>query len=200
MPSEHPPDETPYERLRSRYEEQKTPWDQADPPPEVIDLIKILPAGRALDLGCGFGRASLYMAGRGWQVDGVDFIEIPIAEARRRAKEAGLAVNFHVGTITDLSFLSPSPPFDMALDVGCGHSLTGEEWASYYHELVRLLRPGGIFLIYGRLREDEWGLEEVPLLALLGGSFTLDKVERGTTHMADGRIFPSAWFWFRKNE
>ena len=41
---------------------------------------------RILDLGCGPGRASIYLARLGWQVDGVDFVPQAIATARQRAR------------------------------------------------------------------------------------------------------------------
>ena len=44
-----------HERMEEIYESGSIPWDQTDPPPEVIDLAAQLPAGRALDLGCGLG-------------------------------------------------------------------------------------------------------------------------------------------------
>ncbi len=47
----------------------QVPWDRALPPPEVIALAAELPPGRALDLGCGYGRASIYLAQHGCRCD-----------------------------------------------------------------------------------------------------------------------------------
>lgn len=71
-------------------------------PPEVLDTVATLTVGRALDVGCGFGRAALYLAHLGWQVDGVDLVPEAIAEASARATRAGLAdiAHFHVGSVT----------------------------------------------------------------------------------------------------
>lgn len=77
------------ERLLELYQTGAVPWDQADPPPEVLTTAPSSPVGRALDLGRGLGRASLFMAGLGWQVDGVDFVPQAIAEATRRADQTG---------------------------------------------------------------------------------------------------------------
>ncbi len=197
MTEENPAAETPYDQLRARYEAGSTPWDLPDPPPEVLEIAATLPAGRALDLGCGFGRAAFYLARAGWQVDGIDFVEIPIEEARRRAAGSGLTVTFHVADVTDLPFLDG--PYDLALDVGCGHSLSETQWETYRATLQRLVRPGGIFLLYGRLREEEWGLDESSFLPVMFRGFTLDRREAGMTHMPDGHSFPSAWYWFVRN-
>ena len=80
-----------YDRFRERYEEGRVPWDDPLPPPEIMALAAELSPGRGLDLGCGFGRATIYLAYRGWRMDGVDFIPQAIAIAQQRAETAGVA-------------------------------------------------------------------------------------------------------------
>ncbi|MBE0696786.1 MAG: class I SAM-dependent methyltransferase, partial [Anaerolineaceae bacterium] len=134
-----------HERMEEIYESGSIPWDQTDPPPEVIDIATHLPVGRALDLGCGYGRASIYLAGLGWQVDGVDFVAQAIEGARIRALQAGVSerVRFHQSPVTQLDFLQE--PCDFALDVGGAHGLTDMELYDYHRELVRLLKPGAVY-------------------------------------------------------
>ena len=43
-------------------------------PPEVMAIAEVLPAGRVLDIGCGFGRTAIYMSQKGWQATGVDYV------------------------------------------------------------------------------------------------------------------------------
>ncbi len=60
-----------------------------------IDLIEALTGGKkALDLACGEGRNSIFLARHGFAVTGLDISEEGIAKARRWAKSAGLAVTF----------------------------------------------------------------------------------------------------------
>lgn len=143
-----------YEHLEEMYESGSVPWDETDPPPEVIDLAAKLPAGRALDLGCGYGRACIYLARLGWQVDGVDFVAQAIDGAKLRADQAGVSerINFHQSPVTQLNFLNK--PYDFALDVGCAHGLTKGELMAYHQELVRLLKPGAVFLLFAHLNKE----------------------------------------------
>ncbi len=65
-----------------RYEAEDLMWG-LDPNQGLVSEAAELPPGRALDLGCGEGRNSLWLAGRGWQVTGVDFAGVALARAAR---------------------------------------------------------------------------------------------------------------------
>lgn len=79
-------DSTLFVEMTNRYTEQNLPWDVELPPPEVLEVVDLLSPGRALDLGCGFGRTCRYLAKHGWQCDGVDFVEQAIVTARQRTQ------------------------------------------------------------------------------------------------------------------
>lgn len=194
-----------YQRLRERYEAGQAPWDDPLPPPEIMAEAEKLPPGRALDLGCGYGRAAIYLAQRQWRVDGVDFIDLALAEAARRAEKAGVSgrVQFHLSPVTDLDFLVP--PYDLVLDVGCLHNFDEATLSAYRNEVFRLLRPGGLYLLFAHLRADppeyddqgapRW-IPEPLIHTYFGEGFTLEKVKHGTTQVEDRPPRPSAWFWF----
>ena len=121
-------------------------WDSGLIPPELLTLIGQLPAGRALDLGCGTGTSSLALARAGWDVIGVDFASLAIYKARRKAKTAGLRVKFLKADVTRLPHFGH--PFDLVLDIGCFHGLTAEGKAAYISQLERLLAPSGYWFLY----------------------------------------------------
>lgn len=189
-----------YRRLSDRYAAGEVPWDDPLPPPEVIDHVATLPAGRALDLGCGYGRASIYLAGRGWDVDGIDFIPEATAEAALRARLAGVYARFHIGQVTDLAFLAG--PYDLAIDVGCCHNMVEDDLRTYRDQLQRLLRRSGSFLLFARIHGDEdeevRGLESGVADKLFANAFHLDRVEYGVTDVDGQPAWRSAWFWFRR--
>ncbi|HEY4844872.1 MAG TPA: class I SAM-dependent methyltransferase [Candidatus Dormibacteraeota bacterium] len=127
------------------------PWDSGIPPPELVEVIeggRRLPAGRALDLGCGTGTTSVYMASKGWQVTGVDFVLRPIRVARAKAAAAGLFATFLVGDVTRLNILPIEPGFDLFFDQGCFHSLPETSQAAYARQVTAMARPGATFLLY----------------------------------------------------
>jgi cyclopropane fatty-acyl-phospholipid synthase-like methyltransferase len=198
--------ENPQRRFAERYDEGRVPWDDPAPPPEIVALAADTPPGRALDVGCGFGRAVIYLAERGWSAVGVDFVPQAIAEAQRRAAVAGVVdrAAFHVASATDLAFLAP--PFDVIIDVGCMHSFTAEMLPAYRDEIARLLRPGGQYVLFAHLRDaaeperedGPRGIAETAIHDLLYGAFRLERVERGVTQVEDRPPWNSAWFLFRR--
>lgn len=129
------------------YRFSKPNWERDIVPPQVAALVEQHGGqGRALDLGCGTGMHSIYLAQRGFSVVGVDFSPKAIALARDKACRAGAAVDFQTGDVTRLDFLRE--PFEVVLDVGCFHGLDAAGRARCAGHLARLTRPGSTFLLW----------------------------------------------------
>lgn len=134
------------------YRAPLTFWGDVRVPPEIKALARHAAGKRSLELGCGIGRNTCYMAQQGLSATGVDFSPVAIAKAQRRAHQAGLAAAFLVADVTQLSALRG--PFDMSFDIGCFHCLDAEAQLRYAAEVGRLLQPGATHLI--------WALDETP--------------------------------------
>ncbi len=127
------------------------PWDSGVPPPELMEVIdgsRRLTPGRALDLGCGTGTTTVYMAGKGWQATGVDFVARAIRTARAKTAGAGVPAVFIVGDVTRLHELPIEPGFDLLFDQGCFHSLPATAQPAYAREISRTAHPGATYLLY----------------------------------------------------
>jgi SAM-dependent methyltransferase len=189
-----------FERMTEIYTDGNVPWDDVLPPPEVMATVAKMQAGRALDVGCGYGRASIYMAQQGWRVEGIDFVPMAIDTAKERVQLAGVQVDLQVGDITNMPF---TDGFDFVLDVGCGHGLIPAQWSAYHHELKRLVKPNGLFLLFARLQPpdntDRPGVVETDLMRLFTDGFQLETMEKGLTKMSNEDQWQSAWLWFRRN-
>jgi SAM-dependent methyltransferase len=181
-----------------RYLLGRPPWDTEVTPPEVIELVEggILPPGRALDLGCGTGTNCIYLARHGWEVVGVDFSVLAIRRARRKARRAGVNGQFYQGDVTNLAFLAD--PFDLALDIGCLHSLSPEDWRRYAAGVARLVLPGGLYLLYSFTPQPDRpisrGVAPEEVRRLFAPAFAVEREERGE----DPSGPRSAWYWLRR--
>jgi SAM-dependent methyltransferase len=163
----------------------RPPWDTGVTPPELERFVESHPPGRALDLGCGTGTNVVYLAKHGWDAVGVDFVGRAVAKARRRARVARVACTFVVGDVTRLGVAGP---FDLALDLGCLHSISVGGRAGYAAGLARVVRPGGTFLLYAFAPGGPaLGITAEDVRAKFADAFDVMAVEQGK-----GR--PSAWY------
>jgi SAM-dependent methyltransferase len=129
------------------YRVTRPDWDTGLTPPEVVTLIEgRRDRGRALDLGCGTGTNAIYLAQHGYDVVGVDFSAKAIEQARGKARQAGVKVDYQIGDVTRLDFLHE--PFDVVIDVGCFHGLDTAGQARYVQQVVRLTRTGSTLLMF----------------------------------------------------
>ena len=58
----------------------------------LSEVVKTLKPGRALEIGMGQGRNSVYLATLGWDVTGFDISETGLAVARKSAEAAGVKI------------------------------------------------------------------------------------------------------------
>jgi SAM-dependent methyltransferase len=135
------------------YRSNKAPWD-IGVRPHLVDLVE---SGRlkrdaglsVLDLGCGTGADSIYLAERGFDVTGVDFTPIAINRARAAAELAGVSdrCRFVLGDIT-----APVPgiagPHDVILDFGALDDMVGAERQAMTDTIHHYSRSGTIFVLW----------------------------------------------------
>jgi hypothetical protein len=90
--------------------------------------------------------------------------------------------------------------FDLALDVGCLHSIPPERWHRYSAELARLVRPGGLYLLYAFGHHPDRpvppGVAATQVRHLFTPAFAVERQEQGD----DPTGPPSAWYWLRRME
>jgi SAM-dependent methyltransferase len=104
------------------------------------------PAGaRVLDLGCGFGRHAIAMAGRGYEMTGVDFNPRYLEIAGQEAAAAGVRVRWRTGDMRALEF---DGEFDAAYSYFSSFGYYGDdENEQVLAGIARALKPGGRFLL-----------------------------------------------------
>jgi SAM-dependent methyltransferase len=121
------------------------PWD-IDRPQAVFQAVADRLAGSVLDIGCGTGENALFFAGRGCAVTGVDYLDPPIAVAKQKAAERGLAATFLVADA--LKLRDWTERFDSVIDSGLFHVFADDGRAQYVQGLRTVLKPGGrLFLL-----------------------------------------------------
>ena len=95
------------------------------------------------DLGCGAGTQSFVWAQLGHRLHSLDISEKLILLGRERAREAGLNVDFRVGSVTELPWADES--MDVCLAVELLEHVA--DWRRCLDEFTRVLRPGGALFL-----------------------------------------------------
>lgn len=158
--------------------------------------------GRVLDLGCGTGRATVYLAQRGWQATGVDTVERALRRARRRADSAGVKVEFVRGDVTRLDQAGIHGPFDLFLDLGCFHVLSDEERRRYGESVTRVASEDAQLILFAfgpnSFLAGPRGAEQGEIERCLAPNWTI--VRSAPVEKLPYRIPPSAsatWYMLR---
>ncbi|HLY09517.1 MAG TPA: class I SAM-dependent methyltransferase [Planctomycetota bacterium] len=134
--------------FRKAYKTGRHGWPEVGPTPHVVRWVRTLGPARgrtALDLGCGEGRHTILLAGRGYDVTALDLEPLALRKARTYMRKAGLDARFVAGDALDLRF--PPASFDLVLDYGCFHHVVTRDWTRYRRGIARVLRPRGHLLL-----------------------------------------------------
>jgi cyclopropane fatty-acyl-phospholipid synthase-like methyltransferase len=122
----------------------KAPWDIGRPQPVIKNLVKRGKiAGRVLDVGCGAGDTTIYLARKGYEVMGIDFVPRAIDITSRKAEKAGLNIPLLVHDALRLDELNEQ--FDTIIDAGLFHNLSDGNRKRYAESLASVLKRGGSY-------------------------------------------------------
>jgi SAM-dependent methyltransferase len=151
------------DRWNRKYDSEELLWSET-PNRFLVAEAEGLPAGRALDLACGEGRNAIWLAGRGWAVTAVDFAEIALAKAARRAEEGGVQVELVNADLLD--WVPDERAFDLVLVFYL--QLPAAELRTVLGRAAAAVAPGGTFLLVGHdlrnLAEGHGGPSEPAVL------------------------------------
>ncbi len=152
----HPRGWNAYQRVTGTdSEEDRTHWDQlfntrsyvygTEPAAFVREQVELLPVGRALDLAMAEGRNGVFLAKKGFRVDGVDYSGVALRKAKKLARSHHVSIN----TINaDLNHYVIRPEtYDVILDI---HFLL----RSLIPQIKRGLRSGGVVVFENHTLEQ----------------------------------------------
>jgi SAM-dependent methyltransferase len=128
------------------------PWGHR-PRPELVQLVRsgrIPASGTAIDLGCGTGEDSLFLASQGFDVVGVDFSQRALAIAQRKAVKRGIGsrVRFVEGDLTANAIPGVTGTFDLLVDGGSIDDLQGPARVAAARTVGRLSHRGSRFFMW----------------------------------------------------
>lgn len=134
----------------ARYSERDAMWS-GRPNGRLVAEVADLAPGRALDVGCGEGADTIWLAQRGWTVTAIDISDVALGRAREAAERDGVAVEWVCGDV----LLTPFPARSFDLVSMQYPALPKASAETGVRALLDTVRPGGLLLaVYHDLDDD----------------------------------------------
>ena len=147
------------EQYRERYKSGDTPWDAGQPDFNLIEVVTQKPilSCKVLDIGCGTGDNSIWLAQNGFKVIGTDTSDIALQKAREKASKASVECKFEL--VDFLKNKIEGAPFGFVFDRGCFHSFSsGKDRKRFAENVADHLNEAGLWLtIVGNADEHRQG-------------------------------------------
>ncbi|MGC2788681.1 MAG: class I SAM-dependent methyltransferase [Thermoplasmata archaeon] len=147
-------------RLYAEIPTQGLPWANTGPFPPLVRAVEngwLSTPGPVLDVGCGVGTNTLWLASQGFQATGIDIAPGAVAAAVSNRGATLRNPNFLEDDVLVSSL--PTAKFRSAVDVGCFQTLPPRTRRAFSAGLARLLSPGAPYLLFWVAREETgpWG-------------------------------------------
>lgn len=136
----------PSQDWNAHYRANETPWDTGEPDAHLVQFVRSgrVRPGRTLELGCGTGNDSIWLALQGFTVLGVDVADLAVERARSKAAETS---GCRFATLDIMRADIPGGPYEFVFDRGCFHTFDGADDRSRFASRVAdTLAPEGMWL------------------------------------------------------
>jgi SAM-dependent methyltransferase len=134
-----------------RYRSTTAVWS-GNPNPQLVTEASSLKAGAALDVGCGEGADTLWLASRGWQVTAVDFSTVALRRGAAKAEQLGIGDRVDWVHTDVVDWTPATGSFDL-VSAQFMH-LPLEPRTALFEHLAAAVAPGGTLLIVGHHPSD----------------------------------------------
>lgn len=121
---------------------------------DVVEAAKVVAPGKTLDLGCGNGRNSLYLAANGYDVTAWDKNPMSIANLERIKSAEGLT-NLNA-KVADLNALRFEGEYDFILSTVVLMFLEAKTIPGLIENMQRCTKPGGYNLIVAAMDTEDF--------------------------------------------
>ena len=132
-----------------RYAERELVWT-SQPNRFLVAEVAALPPGRALDVACGEGRNTVWLAERGWEVTGVDFSEVGLEKARELAKLRSVGSRWVAANL--LEYTPERQAFELVLVFYL--QVPAAQRRAIVRTVAEAVAPGGAFLLVAHDRSN----------------------------------------------
>jgi ubiquinone/menaquinone biosynthesis C-methylase UbiE len=136
-----------WDQIYRKYPLESLGWELGRPRQVLVELVEkeLIKKGKALDVCCGAGTNTVYLAQKGFEVTAMDISTKALEYAKKKAEQASVKINFMLQSFVDLPF--GDAEFDFVFDMGCFHHVEVEDRHNFIRGVHRVLKNGGVYLL-----------------------------------------------------
>ena len=136
-----------WDEIYRKYPLEELGWELGKPRPILVEVVErgLIKKGKALDICCGAGTNTVYLAEKGFEATGIDISQTAIEIAKKKAEKAKVKIDFRVEDFTKLPFANEE--FDFVYDMGCFHHVKVEDRSAFINGVHRVLKKDGMYML-----------------------------------------------------
>ena len=136
-----------WDEIYRKYPLDSLGWEIGRPRPLLVEFVEkgLIKKGKTLDICCGAGTNTVYLAEKGFEVTGIDISSKAIEYAKKKAQKANVKINFVMQNFVNLPF--GSEEFDFVFDMGCFHHVEIEDRPKFIKGVHSVLKKGGNYML-----------------------------------------------------
>lgn len=178
-----------WEQIYRKYPLESLGWELGKPRPLLVEFVEkgLVKKGKTLDICCGAGTNTVYLAEKGFEVTGIDISSKAIEYAKEKAEQARVKISFMVIDFLDLPFSDAE--FDFVFDMGCFHHVEIDDRPKYIKGVHRVLKKGGSYLLtcFSYRNGPAWNhFTRKQISDLFSGYFEIDEIRHISSIEGDG--------------
>jgi len=169
-----------WEQIYREYPPSYWGWELDRPRPILTEFIDrgLIKKGNVLDLCCGAGTNTIYLAEKGFDVTGTDISKRAIEYAKKNSEKAAVLISFMLQSFTDLSFRDDV--FDFVFDMGCFHHVKIVDRNNFIKGICRVMKECGIYLLtcFSYKNGSPWNhFTKKQIISLFGDYFKINEIK-----------------------
>jgi ubiquinone/menaquinone biosynthesis C-methylase UbiE len=192
-----------WDRIYREYPLESLGWELGKPRSILVEFVEkgLIKKGKTLDLCCGAGTNTIYLAEKGFEVTAIEISQRAIEYAKEKAEHANVKINFMIQSFVALSF--GDEEFDFVFDIGCFHHVEIVDRHKFIKGVHRVLKKGGNYLLtcFSYKNGPAWNhFTEKQIISLFSGYFEIKQVNHISSIEGDGvkRYFYTVWMKKKK--